>query len=104
MTSAPTDRLPVPASDGAAGLTSAEVHAVASADDDAIRPTPAGPTRPSGSSGRRRPTNAASPRCPPCSPTTVRASRAAIGHAHRAAGLADPTGHIGVRRVLQAAY
>lgn len=38
MTSAPTDRLPVPASDGAAGLTLAEVHAVASDDDAAHSP------------------------------------------------------------------
>lgn len=38
MTSAPTSPLPVPAPDGAAGFTSAEVHAVASADDDAHSP------------------------------------------------------------------
>ena len=33
--------------------------------------------------------------------STVRAIRAAIGAAHRDAGEADPTGHDGVRRVLQ---
>ena len=114
MTSAPTSTLPVPASEGAAGLTSAEVHTVASADDEAHSPD----THRAYSSQLKQwatwadergfPSLPAAPahiaaylvvRAESSSPATVRASRADIGHQHRAAGLADPTGHIGVRRV-----